>query len=208
MPDHLSEQQIARYCERQVSPEELLRVDDHVSQCPACRARLATSFDMRAGSEGATSSQMAGSRDDSAYPRGSVRLEHVSYEQMEAFIDGKSTHAEHEAVQAHVDACRHCAGELRDMSDFKAELTASRKKQPEAKATWRTALEALRLSPSRIALALVISAAIVLAVVVEKKSLRLAPTQKRLSAETTPSNEASSNLSSPVHATAGLKTLE
>jgi anti-sigma factor RsiW len=208
MPDHLSQQQIERYRERQVPPEELLQVDDHLSRCPACRAQLASSFDMRAASGGATSPRLAGSREDSAFPRASLRPGHVTYEQLEAFIDGKATDAENEALRAHVDSCRVCAGELRDMSDFKAELTVSWKKHPKAKEKWWVGLGALRLTPSRIALALVVSAAIVLAVAVERKSLSLAPPRKTASVENAPTNAPSLNHARNERLTANLSSFE
>jgi anti-sigma factor RsiW len=208
MPDHLSERQIARYCDRQIPPKELLQVDVHLSQCSDCRARLASSMDVRAASGVATSPRLLGPREEAALPNVSVRPRHVTYEQLEAFIDGKATDAENETLRAHVDSCRVCAGELRDMSDFKAELTASRKKRPKAKEKWWVGLAALRLTPSRIVLALVMSAAIVLAVAVERKSLSLAPGRKTPSAGGTPANAASPNPARNEHLTASSSSFE
>jgi len=208
MPDHLSQQQIARYCERQVPPAELLQVDDHLSQCPDCRARLASSIDMRAESRSATSPRLFGSREEAAFPKASVRPGHVTYEQLEAFIDGKASDAENETLRGHVDSCRVCAGELRDMSDFKAELTASGKKDHKAKEGWWANFAALRLSPSRVVLALAISAAIVLVVAVERKSLSLAPPRKSPSAGAAPTDTVGPNPARNEHLTASLSSLE
>jgi anti-sigma factor RsiW len=175
MPDHLSERQIALYCERRIPPEELLQVDDHVSQCPDCRARLASSIDRRAASPGVTSPRQAGSREDGAFPRAPVGSGHVTYEHLEAFVDGQASDAEKETLRAHVDACRICASELHDMSDFKAALSAAGKKDPKRKEGWWANFTALQLTPSRVALALAMSAAIVLVAALERKRLASPP---------------------------------
>jgi anti-sigma factor RsiW len=188
MREHLSEREIARYCERRIQPEVLLQVDDHLSQCPDCRARLASAIDLDAAFRGTTSPRLAGSGEDAAFPNASVRPEHVTYEQLEAFLDGQASGAEKEALRAHLDSCRVCAGELRDMSDFKAELNASGKKGAKAGDGWRAKFAALRLTPSRVVLALALSAAIVLAVALERKSVSLAPPRTTPSAGDVPAN--------------------
>lgn len=208
MPVHLSKQQIARYCERQVSPEELIQMDDHLSECPACRAQLASSFDMRAASVSATLPRLAGSSAVSGSPRGSVLSGHVTYEQLEAFLDGKATAVENETLRAHVDSCRVCADELRDLSDFKAALASSIKKHPIAKEKWWTGFAALRLTPPRLAVVLVTSALLVLAVVVERMPLSLVRTRSSPSAGARSSNVAGPNPDGDNYSTSGQSSLK
>ena len=38
--EHLSDQQIKRYCERKLTPAELLAADDHLATCDVCYGRI------------------------------------------------------------------------------------------------------------------------------------------------------------------------
>lgn len=181
MPDHLSEEQIKRYRTRQIPPGELFVVDDHISLCTECRERLASASDLRLAFLPTPSHSLAGSSDNASTGVGShaawlgeVDPRHLTYEQIETFVDGKASESEGEAVRRHVEFCSVCAGEIRDLSAFKAELAAPWDKTDadERGKSWAV-FRTLWLSRPRVALALAMSAVIILVVAVEKS--RLAP---------------------------------
>lgn len=116
MASHLSEKQIAHYKGRRLAPEELLSVDDHISQCADCRHRIASPADLQT----VLQNKLAA---DAAYLR--PKTEHLSYEQMEAYVDGKISKADLASLRVHLQFCKTCSEELRDLNTFKAELTSS-----------------------------------------------------------------------------------
>ena len=46
MTDHLTAAESDLYQRRRLSPAELLRVDDHIAACEACRSKLASGMDV------------------------------------------------------------------------------------------------------------------------------------------------------------------
>jgi hypothetical protein len=163
MMDHLSTEQIASYRERRTQPEELLRVDDHISHCAECRKRLASAVDLRAALQ-STLGEGRGAVPAEAVPR----THHLAYEQLEAYVDGRLSSADRNNAQAHLEICQICAEELRDLHAFKIELAAS---EGQTRHGWLARLLAPWLTRRRVALALAMAAVIVLAVEVGKRQL-------------------------------------
>jgi hypothetical protein len=153
MPGHLSEEQIARYRERRTPPEQFLQVDDHVSQCAECRERLASANDLRAGLQ----------RTDVA-----SQGEHLAYEQLEAYVDGKMSEADRELAQTHLESCPTCSADVRDLQTFKAELAGPK---DQSKGGWWSAFVAMWLTRRRVAFAVTMAAVIVLAVELGKRQM-------------------------------------
>lgn len=117
MPEHLSAEEITSYRQRRTPPEELLRVDDHISQCAECRERLFSPSELGALDRYLKRSDVVS--------QVAPRSEHLSYEQLEAFVDGKMSSPTRKGVEAHLRACQLCADEARDLNTFKVELKAS-----------------------------------------------------------------------------------
>jgi hypothetical protein len=153
MPEHLSAEQITSYRERRASPEELLRVDDHISQCPECRERLLSPGELRAALQGAGS------------PRVASQGQHLVYEQLEAFVDRKMSRADRKSASAHLKVCEFCSEDLRDLNAFKAELAGSGNKTAET--LWSSLAGWLTLR--RISLVVATAGVIVLAVLVGRR---------------------------------------
>jgi len=110
MTQHLTDKQLADYRRRRVSPAELLQIDEHLSLCSDCRDRAADESDLHAA-------------------MGTPplhRSRHLTYEQLEAYVDRKVSIAESEAVLSHVRTCRSCFDELGDLQAFKRELDGSK----------------------------------------------------------------------------------
>lgn len=111
MPQHLSHDEIQNYAKRSLSPAELLNVDEHLRSCDQCFSKLgddllATDIDQA----------LFELEDKSPYE------DHLTYEQMEAFVDGASDAADHEIVELHRDVCSDCEQQLEGLSQIRATL--------------------------------------------------------------------------------------
>jgi anti-sigma factor RsiW len=109
MSEHLSAEHVARYGRRATSPAELLAVDDHVATCETCRQRLSETHDLQAA--------LRSLRADLAEAK--TKPEHLSYEQLAAYLDDQLNDVDREIVDAHAEICSQCAAELHDLKAFK-----------------------------------------------------------------------------------------
>jgi len=170
MQDHLNREQIARYCNRQSLPEELGLLDEHIAECADCRERLFSAARLREALQRAPSGGQSSSGQTLTTASRLSAEEHLSYEQLEAFVDEKSTPSEMQFVPLHVAACRQCAGELRDLRTFKSELSRSPTLGAKSKKGWW----APRLAPmftARPIFMAALSAAVVILVVLGMKTV-------------------------------------
>ena len=85
-------------------------MDDHARECASCRGRLADAY----GIEGAL---LPGRTIDV-----SPDSEHLTYEVMEAYVDGGLAAVEVDGVRAHVSVCEICAQEVLDLQSFRQDL--------------------------------------------------------------------------------------
>lgn len=109
MSEHLSVQQIERYCQRALSPAELLEADDHIAACAPCRQQLAEAMQ--------ASLTFAWVGDKSEVAAG---MEHLAYEQLEAYVDSALDEVDREIVESHLELCAECVAEVRDLRAFRA----------------------------------------------------------------------------------------
>src|SRR5947209_4493610 len=98
MSDHLSEQQIDLYRRRNLSPSELLWVDDHIAKCEACRSRIVEEGRLEAAIR-------AWKADLEAVEK---EVDHCTYEQIAAYVDGKLDDADLETMESHLALCLQC----------------------------------------------------------------------------------------------------
>jgi hypothetical protein len=94
------------------SPPELLAADDHLAACAACRARAAGAEELRAA--------FTAMSDELEADGGET--EHLSYEQVAAYVNQELSPAEREVAAAHMEACDGCAEEVRDLLAFRATI--------------------------------------------------------------------------------------
>jgi hypothetical protein len=102
MRQHLTETEVLRYQQRVSSAEELLQTDAHLMECADCRKRVTDALQAEHDT-------------------------HLSYEQLERFVDTAVSQEEQQAVASHVRICPACAGELADLQSFRAELRTSQR---------------------------------------------------------------------------------
>jgi anti-sigma factor RsiW len=108
--EHLSQLDIRRYNLRELSPTELLTVDDHLATCAACRDQVCDP----------ESAQVA-----FRFLRGSLEEDaqtHIPYEQLAAYVDNLADDVDREIVQSHLELCSDCAIEVEDLRTFRAEI--------------------------------------------------------------------------------------
>ena len=85
-------------------------MDDHARECASCRTRLADDYGIEAA-------LLPGRTIDV-----SPDTEHLTYELMEAYVDGRLPPVEVDDVRAHMSVCETCAQELLDLEGFKQHI--------------------------------------------------------------------------------------
>ena len=106
---HLSNEQIHAYRQRSLLGKELLDISEHIGTCEACRARLVSPAERA---------------DRIRTFKLSLQAEpvHLSYEEVEAYVDGTMAAADRTAAEAHTRACRTCATDLHEILALRREL--------------------------------------------------------------------------------------
>lgn len=118
MSKHVTAEQIAQFQSKCMPPGDLLAFDRHVAQCGDCRSQLAASGSVRALLSGLEAA--------------ALRPEHLSYDQMADYVDGKSDDTDREIIESHVELCARCATELGDLAAFAETLSVSGESEPAA----------------------------------------------------------------------------
>lgn len=90
---HLDAAALDRYRRRLAPPGELLASDAHLATCDSCFDAVRAEID-------------------------TVELPstHLTYEELEAFVDGRTDALDRELVAAHTTSCDLCRGELADLT--------------------------------------------------------------------------------------------
>jgi Putative zinc-finger len=161
MMQHLNDQQIADYRVRRLAPAEVLQIDHHLSYCAECSERVAAAADL------------------SAALRKAPHAEHLTYEELEAYVDGTASGSQVQTVREHIKTCRGCLDELRDLEAFKDELGGKPIASREQEGSWLQKRKAASwFPPSRMSWALAAAALVILAVALERRfmSSPVAPT--------------------------------
>jgi len=99
MPEHLNTEQLKGYRDRTLVLGELVAIDAHLGGCEPCRSQLAALAD-----RGRAASVLTGI--DQA------RFHHLSYEQMDDWVEDRLEPADRELVMAHIGLCAACARQL------------------------------------------------------------------------------------------------
>ena len=98
---HLSEEQITRYIKRDLAPNDLLQSDDHLAACSVCSARLrGLPADALVLNMGPTT----------------VNHEHLSYDQMESYVEDRLDPVAREIADVHIDVCRSCRSDVTELA--------------------------------------------------------------------------------------------
>jgi len=98
MSDHPTGELLDSYRRNDLRGPELLRIDDHIAGCAVCRSRIAVSSASAAAAWDA-----------------SFSADHLTYDELEAFVDGTLDRDPRAGVVAHTAICRECADTLDDL---------------------------------------------------------------------------------------------
>jgi hypothetical protein len=111
LSDHLTNEQIARYHGRALTPAELIRLDSHLASCAECHRGLSA-----AGFEQAKVLSLKQAVDSAPLS------EHLDYDQLAAHAEGTLKGVAAETVQSHLASCAHCELLASDLKVFRDEI--------------------------------------------------------------------------------------
>ena len=103
--DHIANPELRAFLDRHLQPVRLLEVDDHLADCPDCRAAMER--EARVGNAVASLHADFGSTEP-----------HLKYEQLLSLAEGRQVPTE---VAQHGARCSSCAYEVQDLRNFVAE---------------------------------------------------------------------------------------
>ncbi len=98
MSEHVSAQLIERYRQRRLEPVELLALDEHVSDCAACRLQMRAALPLEAARRHLQASvQRAPQADD-----------HPALAELRAHLRGQLAEVDRELIESHLEFCAAC----------------------------------------------------------------------------------------------------
>src|SRR5438876_8424373 len=113
---HLDAETLRSYRAKRLPPAALLAADEHLAGCDACREELLGGDDGSAADsllEALTTDETGGETSGEA----GDESEHLAYDTLEAWVDGKLAPREHRAASAHLQSCARCVGDLADLRE-------------------------------------------------------------------------------------------
>jgi hypothetical protein len=110
---HLSAEVIERYRTNELSPAELLALGDHLEYCDSCQAEMRNNENFPE-SYAQTISTFR--------PESGFADSHLLYQQMADYVDDTASDVDRELVDSHLEFCRSCSAEVRDLEATKASL--------------------------------------------------------------------------------------
>ena len=114
MSEHLSEKAIERYRSRQLSPAELLALDDHLAECDSCKAET-RDVEKSAAIFAQTTAALGL---ESAFEES-----HLEYQQLADYVDDTVDDLDRELFETHLEFCQSCRKEMNDLQAMQAILS-------------------------------------------------------------------------------------
>jgi Putative zinc-finger len=111
--EHLTEEIIERYGAKQSPADEFLAVGEHAASCENCRKLLERAVNAEAAFTGLHAQFSNTNFFDNA-------PEHLPYEQLALYVDGKLDDVEKEIADSHLSICENCADDLADLRSYQA----------------------------------------------------------------------------------------
>ena len=113
MSPHLSERDLRRYHDRELSPGEILALDDHLENCRSCQAQV------RARPETQDAAQRSITGMDSETD---LETAHLLYQEMADYVDNRTSEIDREIIDSHLELCQNCRVEMRDLAALKTRV--------------------------------------------------------------------------------------
>jgi hypothetical protein len=134
---HATDQELADFDGRRLSPSDLVRVTDHLASCRECQARLG---------EPDPASRMASLRAAFLGAPVTELAEHVEGDELAAYVDGTLDRIDAETVASHLEDCPACMAEVRDLQAFRTGWTESPAKGSRPTSRRRTIMAGIGLA--------------------------------------------------------------
>ena len=109
MSKHLSALETEQYRRQAMSPAQLLIIDVHIAACPACREKLDD-----VPRPGTVFTSLRSAFDPLTGPES----QHLSFEQVAAYVDDELDESDRESLEHHLLLCQMCGAEVRDLRLF------------------------------------------------------------------------------------------
>jgi len=109
MSQHLNTEDLETFRKKTAHPKELVRIDRHLMECSACREQLALGVSTDFGAK-------LMDEDDDSF--------HLSYEQIEAYVQSLVDDIDREIVTSHIEFCSECAERVENLQSFAKVLEA------------------------------------------------------------------------------------
>src|SRR5437879_7971852 len=100
--EHPSQRELRQYRLRQMPAPAMLAIDDHIAGCDACRRLLRECAPMP----------------DPAQVLAQLGEPHLSYEEIEAYVEGRAGADDRLRIESHVGLCQPCREEVADLRRF------------------------------------------------------------------------------------------
>ena len=111
MAEHLTKETIDLFRHSRLSPDDLLAVSDHIAVCDACTSRV--------GENNLLQDQTT---DFLTVIRGARYISHLTFEQLDGFINDRLDPQEGSMVAEHLSFCGECEREIRDLRSLSAAI--------------------------------------------------------------------------------------
>jgi hypothetical protein len=108
MANHVTAEQLEQYRKQTLLPRELLLVDDHLAECSDCSRHF-------------LHDEMA-ALDLAELRHEAERPQHVSYQEIVAYVEDLAEPGARASVEKHIVTCRRCAQDLFELQQFAARL--------------------------------------------------------------------------------------
>jgi hypothetical protein len=104
---HPTEAELDAFRRREMPPDSIVKLDAHLAGCESCRARVASPSELRRRHAEMTASL-------------AEAVDHVSEDEVQAFVNGTLPTARRHEIERHLRECRACAAEIDDLRNFAA----------------------------------------------------------------------------------------
>lgn len=120
MTEHIEETVALKYSRRALEPQRRNQVEEHLMECGKCRQTLrGLMHDVKMPAEWITDTEPV----------------HPAYEQITAYVDGRLSEAQREAMEGHAIVCRNCREEMVALARLDAVLSGAKAKSTVASAS-------------------------------------------------------------------------
>lgn len=110
---HLTKEEFRSYVRRELRPDDILAVDDHLDSCPECMRLVEGS-----NSPGSKSSLVAEILE-------LEEIEHLTFEQLASYVDKQADKIERSIIELHLNDCDGCRADVAEMAALRDQIATA-----------------------------------------------------------------------------------